>query len=53
MPVDFIPDQLIENVLEDVGNKLDEKYGQRNWVKWLYWLLVIVSLSVPIVYFFW
>lgn len=53
MPVDLIPDQVIENLLEDVGNKLDEKYGKKDWVKRGYWLLVVVFLSVPVVYFFW
>ncbi len=53
MPIDILPDKLIENVLEDVGNKLDEKYGKGDWVKRVYWLLVIVVLSVPVIYLFW
>jgi hypothetical protein len=53
MPVDLIPEQMIEEILENVGNKLDEKYGKKDWVKRGYWFLVIVFLSVPLVYFFW
>ena len=44
-----------ENVREKSHKQsnIDEKYGQKNWVKRGYWRLVSVFLSVPIIYYFW
>ena len=53
MPADIIPDQLVEEALEAIGDTLDKKLNGRRWVKPLYWTSVIVVLAIPIVYYFW
>ena len=53
MPVDLVPVELIENVLESVGEQMDKKFGKKNWMKRLYWVSIIVVLSIPVVYYFW
>ena len=53
MPADIIPDQLVEEVLEAIGDTLDKKLNGRWWVKPLYWISVIIVLAIPIVYYFW
>ena len=50
---DIIPDQLVEEALEAIGETLEKKLKGRWWVKPLYWLSIIVVLSIPIVYYFW
>jgi len=50
---DIIPDQLVEEALEAIGETLEKKLKGRWWVKPLYWLSMIVVLSIPIVYYFW
>lgn len=53
MPVDIVPAELIEDVLESVGEQIDKKMKGKNWVKPLYWVSIIVVLSIPLVYYFW
>ena len=53
MPVDIVPAELIEDVLESVGEQIDKKMKGKNWVKPLYWASIIVVLSIPVVYYFW
>ena len=53
MPVDLVPAELIEEVLESVGEQIDKKMRGKNWVKPLYWVSIIVVLSIPLVYYFW
>ena len=53
MAVDLVPVELIENVLESVGEQMDKKFGKKNWMKRLYWVSIIVVLSIPVVYYFW
>ena len=53
IPADFIPDQLVEEALEAIGDTLDKKLNGRRWVKPLYWTSVIVVLAIPILYYFW
>ncbi len=53
MPVDFIPDKMIEEALESVGESLDKKLGGKWWVKPLYYASIGIVLSIPIIYFFW
>jgi hypothetical protein len=53
MAVDIVPAELIENVLESVGEQIDKKFGKKNWMKRLYWVSIIVVLSIPVVYYFW
>ena len=53
MPVDIVPAELIEDVLESVGEQMDKKFGKKNWMKRLYWVSIIVVLSIPVVYYFW
>ena len=53
MPVDIVPAELIEDVLESVGEQIDKKMKGKNWVKPLYWVSIIVVLSIPVVYYFW
>ena len=53
MAVDLVPVELIENVLDSVGEQMDKKFGKKNWMKRLYWVSIIVVLSIPVVYYFW
>ncbi len=53
VPADIIPDQLVEEALETIGNTLDKKLHGKWWAKPLYWLSIIVVLSIPIAYYFW
>ena len=53
MPADIIPDQLVEEALEAIGDTLDRKLNGRWWIKPLYWISVIIVLAIPIVYYFW
>jgi len=53
MAVDIVPVELIEDVLESVGEQIDKKLGKKNWLKYLYWISIIVVLSIPVVYYFW
>ena len=53
VPVDIVPSELIEDVLESVGDQLDKNMKGKNWVKPLYWVSIIVVLSIPLVYYFW
>ena len=53
VPVDIVPAELIEEVLESVGEQIDKKMRGKNWVKPLYWVSIIVVLSIPLVYYFW
>ncbi len=50
---DIIPDQLVEEALEAIGETLDKKLKGSWWIKPLYWLSIIVVLSIPIVYYLW
>jgi len=52
MAIDIIPDKLVEDVLESVGEKLDEKLGTQKWVKPLYWVMIVVVLSIPVIYYY-
>lgn len=45
--------ELIEGVLESVGEQIDKKLGKRNWMKPLYWFSVLIVLGFPVVYYFW
>ena len=45
--------ELIEGVLESVGEQVDKKLGKRNWMKPLYWFSVVIVLGFPVVYYFW
>jgi len=45
--------ELIEDVLESVGEQIDKKLGKRNWMKPLYWFSILIVLGLPIVYYFW
>ena len=53
MPAEIIPAQLVEEALEAVGEVADKKLGGKWWVKPLYWVSIVVVLSMPIVYYFW
>ena len=53
MAADIIPDQLVEEALEAIGETLDKKLKGSWWIKPLYWLSIIVVLSIPIVYYLW
>ena len=41
MPIDLISAELAENTFVALGDKLDEKFGKKSWVKPLYWMTVI------------
>lgn len=54
--VGLMPDaaaELIEGVLESVGEQIDKKLGKRNWMKPLYWFSIVIVLGLPVVYYFW
>ena len=53
MPVELIPSELVENTFVAVGDKIDEKFGQKAWVKPLYWMTVIGLFAALAVYYFW
>ena len=53
MPADIIPDQIVEEAVGAIGNKLEQKLNGKWWIKPLYWLTVIVVLSIPVVYYLW
>ncbi|HJM54665.1 MAG TPA: hypothetical protein QGI72_00295 [Poseidonia sp.] len=53
MPIELIPPELAEEAFVAVGDKLDEKFGGRAWVKPLYWTTVIALFSSLIIYYFW
>ena len=53
MPVDGIPDQIVEEAVGAIGDKLEQKLNGKWWIKPLYWLTVIVVLSIPVVYYLW
>ena len=53
MSADILPSELIEEVLESVGEQIDKKMKGKNWVKPLYWVSIIVVLSIPVMYYFW
>ena len=50
MPADIIPDQLVEEALEAIGDTLDKKLNGRRWVKPLYWTSVIVVLALSLIH---
>ena len=52
MPVDLIPAQLVEEALESVGEVMDKKLGKKPWVKYAYWMLIVVVLAIPVIYYF-
>ena len=53
MPADIIPSQMVEEALEAIGEAVEKKVGGNWWVKPLYWLSIVVVLSIPILYYFW
>lgn len=53
MPAELIPAELVENTFVAVGDKIDEKFGQKSWVKPLYWMTVIGLFAALAVYYFW
>ena len=53
MPAEIIPAQLVEEALEAVGEAVDKKLSGKWWIKPLYWISIVVVLSIPIVYYFW
>lgn len=53
MTADAIPIGLIEDVLEDVGEALDERFGSSKWIKPLYWLTVVVMFTGVAIYYVW
>lgn len=53
MPAELIPAQLVEEALVAVGEAVDKKVGSKWWIIPLYWVSIVVVLSIPIVYYFW
>ena len=53
MPAELIPSKLVEEALVAVGEAVDKKVGGKWWIKPLYWISIVVVLSIPIVYYFW
>ncbi len=52
MPADILPSELIEEVLESVGEQIDKKMRGKNWVKPLYWFSIVNVLGLPLVDYF-
>tara|TARA_B100001113_G_C21082866_1_gene610728 strand:+ start:1225 stop:1398 length:174 start_codon:yes stop_codon:yes gene_type:complete len=50
---DIIPSQLVEEALGALGEVVDKKVGGKWWVKPLYWVSIVVVLSIPVLYYFW
>ena len=50
---DIIPSQLVEEALGALGEVVDKKVGGKWWVKPLYWISIVVVLSIPVLYYFW
>ena len=51
--VSMDPTTLIEEGLASVADTIDERIGKKWWSKFLYPLIIVGVLSVPIIYYYW
>jgi len=47
------PTTIIEEGLASVADSIEERIGKKWWSKFLYPLIIVGVLSVPIVYYYW
>ena len=46
-------DGLIEEMFGGIGDAIGEKIEHKWWSKYLYPILVLIFLTIPVIYYFW